>query len=1117
MIRILKHARLLLLLITVFTPFSQVIAQGKQITGTVTSSENKQPLSNVSVTAKGSKITVATDAQGKYTIKVDAKTTILVFSSASYVTYEATINNRTVIDVELVADVKGLEDVVIVGYSSVKRKELTGSVASVAAKELKDIPANSAAEALAGKLTGVQVNVSEGTPGADVDIFVRGRGSITQSAAPLYIVDGIQIDNALAVLSPQDIESITVLKDAASTAIYGARGANGVFIITTKGGKNTGGKTTVTYNAFWGVNKITRKLDMMNPYDFVLYAYERAKYTENATDTAVAAQYIKRMSNYDTIASTYMDYDNPMDWQERMMGRNALQYTHNIAVNGGTAATQYNLSLTVNKQEGLLLQSNYDRKLASFKFDHKVSNKLKVGFSVRYNLQKIDGAGTSDVGGAGSNRLRQYTRYRPLILPGQEEDFYDADLDARNPGNGLREINPFQQLYSEYRIRDITAYNYSGYFNYSILKNLSLRSTFGYDVNKTESKAFDDTLTSTSRTYNKLPLVIINNNDRYTINNSNVLTYNNSSLFGSKHAIDVLFGHEIYQTVNRNNGLELRYFPVGLSPEAAFANLGLASAPSGFSQPKPTSSEITTRQVSFFTSLKYNFDKKYFLTFNFRADGSSLFGPDYSSVIPLSDSTNRKWGYFPSLALAWKVKQEKFMQDIDFISDAKIRLSVGQSGNNRIQAYGYTTGYLPPSNGGYGINDALAYTMVTPTRLGNPKITWETLESKNLGVDLEFLRGRLTFTTDIYSNTTKDLLIENKFPATSGYTTQYQNVGSVRNNGVEFQFGGSLIHKKSFDWSANFNIAFNRNKILSLGSNTFFTANSGWFSTANSDDYLLKVGESVGTMYGLVVEGFYGVDDFTTTPYINASYPGMTYQYTLNSNLANPISVLADLVAPGQIKYKDVNGDGKITLDGDRAPIGNALPKFTGGFNQTFTYKNFDLSIFTNFSYGNDIYNANKLEFGNAYGVDANMLNEMSGRWKVIDASGNLVQKQVNSTTTIGIAPDLLRELNKDAKIWQPIRTTTGFYPMSYAVEDGSYFRINNLTLGYKLPSKILNKAKISNLRIYATIYNALTLTSYSGYDPDVNAKRNNPLTPGVDYSAYPRGRTFLAGLNLSF
>jgi TonB-linked SusC/RagA family outer membrane protein len=822
------------------------------------------------------------------------------------------------------------------------------------------------------------------------------------------------------------------------------------------------------------------------------------------------------MSNYDTIGSTYKNYPT-MDWQDAMMGRTAAQSTHNVSVSGGTVITQYNLSLTANKQEGLLRGSDYDRKLASFKFDHKVSDKLKVGFNVRYNQQKITGAGTSDVGGAGANRLRQYTRYRPLLLPGQEEDFYDADLDARNPGNGLNLLNPLQLLNNEYRVRKIIAYNFSGYAEYKIIRNLSFKSTFGYNVNKIESRAYDDTLTSNSRSWSRLPVLNWNNVDATSINNSNVFTYANSSLFHSKHAIDVLIGHEIYETNLKSNGQEIRYFPVGTKPDVAFANLGLATPPAGFVQPKPSSAEVNTRQLSFFSRLSYNYDKKYLLTLNFRADGSSLFGPDYSSPIPVT-SSNKKWGYFPSASAAWRFSQEKFMENVVFLNDGKVRFSYGTSGNNRLQAYGFTTGYLVPSNGGYGLSDVLNYTLVLPTRLGNPDITWESLTSKNLGFDLSFFKNRVNLTADFYSNKTKNLLIENKIPGNTGYLTQYQNVATTRNNGMEFQLDVTVVNKRTFTWNTNFNISFNTNKITNLGRQSKFTANSGWFSsTANPDDYLLQVGDEIGTMYGLVVDGFYTVDDFNTAPVSNPSYPNLTYQYTLNPKLANPAAVLADLVQPGQIKYRDVNGDGKISLDSDRAVIGHALPKFSGGFNQQFTWKGFDASIFINFTYGNDIMNANKLELSNSYGVDANMLAVMNDRWKVIDANGNLVQKQIGATSVIGVAPEQLATINKDAKIWTPIRTTTGFYPSSYAVEDGSFIRINNITIGYKLPAAWLKAAKITTFRLYATVYNVATIAGYSGYDPDVNARRNTPLTPGVDYAAYPRGRSFIFGVNLSF
>ncbi len=1097
-------------------------AQTKMVTGTVTG-QTGEPLVGATINAVGSTAATTSDATGKFRISVPAKTKSLSVSFVGMEDKDITLGSQTNIDVTLNVARSNLNDVVVIGYQTVRRKDLTGSVSSVTSKDLKDVPINSAAEALSGRLAGVQVRSSEGAPGADVDIYVRGRNSITQSGSPLYVVDGVQVENALSVLSPQDIESVDVLKDAASTAIYGARGSNGVILITTKGGKNTGGKTTVTYNGFFGFSKLSRKLDMMDPYNFVLYQYERAKYTENATDTGTAVRYIKRMTNYDTIASTYTDYNNPIDWQEKTLGRNAVQSTHNVSVSGGTAATQYNISLTANQQEGLLLNSDYDRKLASFRFDHKISDRLKIGFNVRYNVQKITGAGTSDAGGAGSNRLRQYVRYRPLLLPGQTEDFYDADLDANNPGNGLNLLNPLQLMNAEYRVRKLTAYNFNGYINYNLTKKISLRSTFGYDVNATENQAYDDTLTANARTWSRLPVLNSSKIDRIAFNNSNVITYANPSLFNSKHSLDVLAGHEIYVTNTKTNAVEVRYFPVGIKPDIAFANLGLATPPAGFTQPKPASSEVEVRQVSFFSRLNYSYNKKYLLTLNFRADGSSLFGPNYNSPIPLTDETNHKWGYFPSASIAWRISQEEFMKNVSVISDAKVRLSYGTSGNNRINAYGYTTGYLLPANAGYGLNDALNYTLVLPSRLGNPDIKWESLTSKNLGFDLAFFNNRLTATIDVYSNLTKNLLLENAFPPTSGYTTQYQNVGTTRNNGLEIQVAAPIVRNKDFNWNASFNISFNKNKIISLGKQTQFTANSGWFSTtANPNDYLIKVGEEVGTMYGLKVDGFYKVDDFTTAPFVNATYnalyPNLTYQYTLNSKLPNPAAVLADLVAPGQIKYSDINGDGKITLDSDRAVIGHALPKFTGGFNQQFSYKNFDMSLFFSFSYGNDIMNANRLEYSTSYGVDANMLAIMQDRWKVIDASGNLVQKQLPTSPNIvvGIAPDQLAAVNANAKIWSPIRTTTGFYPSSFAVEDGSFIRLSNLTIGYSLPKDLLKRVKISSLRLYATGSNLLTITDYSGFDPDVSARRG-ALTPGVDYAAYPRGRTYVFGVNLSF
>lgn len=1076
----------------------------------------KNPLPNVTVRVKDSDLYTSTDALGNYTLVLKKATpaTTLIFSMVGFESQELNIGSQSVINVILKEKVNGLDDVIIIGYGEVKRKDLTGAVSSVDEKALKDIPVTSAAQAIAGRLAGVQVTSSEGGPGAPVDVNIRGRNSITQSGSPLYVVDGVQVENALDVLSPQDIESINVLKDAASTAIYGARGANGVMIITTKGGKNTNGKFTVTFNTFAGINKLTKKLDMMDPYQFVLYQYEKAKYTGSTIDMQSAARYLGDANNFDTLASTYQNFPKAVDWQDKMMGRNAFQTTQNLSLSGGNQATQYNLSLTNNKQEGLLLNSDYNRKLINFRLDQKLSKGIKLGFNVRYNNQRITGAGTSDAGSANTNRLRQYTRYRPLLLPGQEEDSYDQTLSDYNPGNQLNLINPLLLSQAEYRLSSGTVYNISGYININLFKGLSFKSTFGYDYTNTELKSFDDTITANSKNNgSRMPIAGLTENRRSVINNANVFTYN---LTKKAHRFTLLAGQEIFETKAFNNSQVIRYFPVGTTPEIAFANFAIATPPTGFTQPKPTSAEVQTRQLSFFARLSYDYKQKYLFNFNVRADGSSLFGPDYSNMFVAADSANNKWGFFPSASAAWRLSRESFMKSLTFINDAKLRLSYGVSGNNRIDAYGYATNFSAAAGSGYGINNILNYTLIPPNRFGNANIKWESLSSANLGLDLTLFNKRLDVTVDFYSNTTRNLLIENSFPSNTGYRTQYQNVGTTRNNGLELQLGATVMQRGNFQWNSNFNIAFNKNKIVSLGDQQQFMASSGFFATAgNPADYLIKVGQEIGAVYGLKVEGFYNTNDFTTSPITNATYPALTYQYTLNKGLPDPKAVISDLVQPGQIKYADVNGDGKIDLD-DRTVIGNVLPKFTGGWNQQFSYKNFDLSVFLNFSYGNDVYNANKLELSSAYNLDANMLALMNDRWKVIDESGALVQKQLNATTVIGVSPERLAALNAGAQIWTPIRSSLGYYPSSYAIEDGSYLRINNITLGYTLPAGLLKKLKIASLRFYGTANNIATITGYSGYDPDVSSRRS-VLTPGVDYSAYPRGKSFLLGFNIIF
>lgn len=1050
-------------------------AQGRQVSGVVTSQENRSPVDGATVTVKGTTTSTVTDAQGRFKINVPADNSVLVVSHASFSALEIPTQGKTSVDVALMPQVKSLEDVVIIGYQAVRRGDLTSSVSSVNARDLKDIPINSAAEALAGRLAGVQIIQSEGSPDAAAVVRVRGGGSITQDNSPLYVVDGIQVENALSVLAPQDIESIDVLKDASATAIYGARGANGVVIITTKGGRNM--KTRVNYNGLFGVRQLANKLDVMNPYDFVIYQYERSRGSQTErNDFQNTYGRWEDLELYKHVKFT--------DWQEEMFGRSALMQTHNVSVVGGNESTTFNLSLTSNKEEGVMLGSDFDRKLVNFKFDHKVTSKLKIGMAVRYNRTVVNGAGTSNEGSSATNRLRHAIKYRPILMPGQSMLDYDPDYADQTNANSLALVNPILLNNAEYRKNYNNTANISGSFQYTFNKYLSFKSTFGYDVQNIRQDAFNDTITSIARQNAEMPTASINTISRTVLNNSNVFTFTmnkSGSPFSKRNDLTVLVGQELYESNNKTHRIETRYFPVGITAKAALGNMGLGSPPVGSTQPPPVSRDFTNRLVSFFGQVNYALDKKYMLNLSMRADGSSKF------------ADGNRWGYFPSAAFAWRALQEDFL---DFLyptfSDLKLRVSYGRAGNNRIDDFLYLSQFEALTY--YSVNDQLI-TAYRPQSLANANLVWETTIAQNIGIDMGFLRDRLSLSIDLYKNKTKDLLVNVPVPTSSGYTSQIQNVGSTTNKGVEFQLNGTPIAKRDFTWRANLNISFNKNNIESLGQfQDFFLTSSTWGGGNQPSDFVVRPGLSVGSIWGLITDGYYTVDDFA---YDNGVY-------TLKPSVPNNQSITATAPQPGMLKFKDTNGDGVIN-DNDRTVIGSTQPKFFGGLNQQFNYKNFDLSIFVNFQVGNDVYNANKLEFTSGYTPNSNLLASMNNRWRTIDENGNLVTD-----------PTLLAKMNEGAGLWAPLRSASSFYVHSWAIEDGSFLRINNVTLGYTLPASLLKRARIQSLRIYGTVNNLAIFTKYSGYDPEVNTRRSTPLTPGVDYSAYPRSRAFIVGLNLS-
>jgi len=1059
--------------------FSTAMSQLHNVTGNV-QSENGESLSGVTVSVKGTKTITATNESGNYSIRVPSGNAVLEFSYVGSRDKSVPLENRTVVNVTLTVAASKLNDVVVVGYGTVKRKDLTGSVSSISAKDLKDIPLNSAEEALAGKLAGVQVTGSEGSPDAQVQIRVRGGGSITQDNSPLYVVDGIIIDNALSTLSPQDIQSIDVLKDASATAIYGARGANGVVIITTKGGQK--GKSTISYNGHVGFQKVPRELDVLSPYDFVMYQYERSRGSSQNEASF--------LSTYGTFEDLGLYKQAPLvDWQNQVFGRSAFIQTHNLSISGGGQKTQFNLSLTYNDNEAVMLKSDYDRKLINFRLNHEVSKNFNVGFNVRFDNQIINGSGSSNPGSSGLNFLRQAVRYIPYLSPGQEVANYDPELIDQTIGNGLYIVNPLVLIDNQYKRQYQTLAGLSGYADYSITRFLSFRTTVGFDYHDYRTDRYDDSLTSNSISNGAgMPIATLDQSNRQTFDNSNVFTITNRKLDGNfnvNNSFDLILGQETYEIRNKSHNITQRFFPNGTTAEKALGNLNLASPPPGIMEPAPTSEEDVQRISSFFGRLNYGYKDKYLASLSLRADGSSVFAPGL------------QWGYFPAASFAWKMSDEKFMQNLEpFLSNVKLRLNYGEAGNNRIQSFLFLTQFNTDQNY-YGLQNQLV-TAFGSAGLANGLLTWESNVSRNIGLDFSLFNNRLQLSLDYYRNKTKNLLVNNPVPTTSGYTRQIQNVGSTSNNGFEAQLNTTIINKKDFNWSASFNISFNQNKVLSLGKQKSFLVSSGWAGSNNPSDYIVKVGAPVGSMYGLVNDGFYTVDDF--------NYDATTQAYTLKEKVVDDSKVTGLTPQPGIVKYKDLDGDGVVDYNTDATIIGNANPDFFGGLNQQFAYKNFDMSVFINFQYGNDIYNANKVEFSSGYTPNANLLSIEKNRWKTIDANGNVVTD-----------PTELAALNKNATLWRPITTGSAFYPQSWGVEDGSFARINNITLGYTLPSTLTKKAGIQKFRAYVTLNNLAVITNYSGYDPEVNTRRSTPMTAGVDFSAYPRSTSYIFGVNVTF
>jgi TonB-dependent starch-binding outer membrane protein SusC len=1029
------------------------------------------PIPGVSVLEKGTTRGTVTDVDGKYALSV-SDNSIIVASFIGMKPVEFKVDKQTTVDVTMENDVKQLEEVVVVGYGTMKKSDLTGSVVSVSGEDLKKMPVSTIAETLTGKLAGVQVTSTEGSPDADIRIRVRGGGSITQNNSPLFIVDGFPV-NSISDISPSDIKSVDVLKDASSTAIYGSRGANGVVIITTKGG--SAGKISVSYNMFIGAKKIAKTLDVLSPGDYAKWQYEYAVLKSD-------------VPSYEKYFGAYQDMDlfsglKGNDWQRQTYGRTGHVYSNDLSIRGGTDKFQYSVNYARFSEKAIMVGSDFVRNNFTLKLNNKLHDNVDLAVSLRYSNTEINGSGANEQNEVSSadSRLKHSVTYAPLPLSGLSTD----DTDETVAGFL---INPLKAIKDNDRIQQRTNYNMAGALTWRPITNLEYRSDLGLDYyNNTDDRFYGLSTYYVSNipaaTNQGHPAVTLLNQKDERIRNTNTLSYDFKNIVSSNHRLKLLLGHETIRTTSNKLTSVVHGFPTLFTSDQAFKLTTQG-------QPQSTDNNFSPddKLLSFFSRINYDLKGKYLLSATYRADGSSKF------------SSGNRWGYFPSTAVAWKVSEESFMAGTkSWLGSLKLRASYGTAGNNNIPAGQMVQSFESSAN--TWINGFTNYWSASKT-MANSDLKWEVTHTRNVGMDFAFLQGRVTATLEAYINSTKDLLID--FPISgTGYNSQYRNMGETQNKGLEATLNYIALEKEKYGVNFSFNIGFNRNNVKSLGlmekiENEATTTN--WASTAIGVDYSVVTGRSLGLMYGYLSDGRYEVSDFE-------GYDAATKKWILKGGVANN-STLVGQVAPGNMKLKDITGDGNVTIE-DRTIIGNASPKHTGGFIMNGYAYGFDLTASFNWSFGNSIYNANKIEYTTSTPQTQyrNMSDMMADgkRWTNIDpATGSLVTD-----------PTALTALNANTTMWSPYMSRYVF--SDWAVEDGSFLRLNTLTLGYKLPTSISSKLHSQSLRFYATAYNVFVLTNYSGFDPEVSTRRKTALTPGVDYSAYPRSRQVVIGLNFNF
>ncbi len=991
------------------------------ITGMVTD-EKGEGLPGVSVLLKGTQRGTSTNNKGEFRLAVPDNSAVLVFSFVGYRNQEITVGSQTTWTVRLEADEKSLNEVVVVGYGAVKKRDLTGAVSSISTTEVKSQPISALDQALQGRAAGVQVTQSSNSPGGGVTIRVRGGNSISANNEPLYVIDGFPVSsstsfpggpsntgtnqNVLATINPNDIESIEILKDASATAIYGSRGANGVVLITTRRGKE--GQSKIDFEAYYGVQQITKMMDMGTAAEHTELKNEQLRNLGFAERYGYTTQYPKKPAEYGV----------GTNWQKEIYRPAAVQ-NYQLSFSGGNDKLRYFVNGNYFGQDGIVINSDFKRYSSRINLDARISSRLKIGstFTISRSLTNaINEQGTNAPVGAAlvfspANPIFDATGNYQLLNVGPSSGFsaYPNPVAlAKTSTNLLTSDRVLGNLFGELLLAP----------------GLTARVSVGADILNARRDVFYSPQTVMANTLNGYGSNATSTNTNLL--NENTLSYNRT--INALHSFDLLAGLTFQSAKGVSTYQEAQDFP---NYALGANNLGLANNPR-----PPVGSASRWGLNSYLARANYRFKDRYLLTFTGRVDGSSRFG------------ANHKYGFFPSGAFAWRVSDEPFLKDVKAFSDLKFRLSYGITGNDGIGLYNSLSQYATERT----VLNNTEVLMTRADRIANPDLRWEKTAQFDAGFDVSLLNNRLQLTADYYIKTTTDLLLSVELPATTGFTTVTRNVGSLENRGFELAINTINIDGK-LQWTTSGNVAFNRNKVLKLADAEQF------FSGAT----IVKVGESIGSFYTTVFDGI--------------------WQNAEEIKQAGLRARTSDL--PGAPRFKDVNGDGVFNESTDRAIIGNGLPKLIYGLTNNLSFKGFDLLVFFQGVYGNKLYNATRQTIESTDPAQNQLRTVIEGSWR----------------------PD--RPSNRIPAMRQWSKGTTSDF-----IEDGSFLRLKNVSLGYQLP---VLPTFIKRARVYVSGQNLLTFTKYLGYDPEVNSDGNSNTLYGFDRFAYPAARTITVGANLTF